>query len=419
MQMRKVALALALALTTAGLAACGSNDKGSSSDSSATHAGTTSSAPAGKAANGTPITVGFLNQEKGAVAFPDFGSGARVARDYLNSELGGIAGHPLRFVECQTDGSPETSIDCANRFAEQHVAAVLEGIDFGSDATIPVLKSAGIPLVGHTAFGTAQSIAPNAFFFGAALPAYGVAPLEVMKDQLHAKSAVYLGSDTPLIHGFVQGAIAPAAKKAGIALTPIYYPATNPSFASTLTSALAKKPDVIFTTAPDPDCIGIVKAAATLAYGGKLFAGSCSAFIAADGKTSEGVYSSSDLWVPEAADQAPAAKAQQIATYVAQMKAHAPKYVAGFAQDTFSSTMDLAAILKTVKGPVTAASVTSALRATKGLDSDMGQSLTCDGKQWPGQPSACANGIVVYKVQGGKRVPATNGFLHATGLLGS
>jgi branched-chain amino acid transport system substrate-binding protein len=418
MQMRKVALALAIALTTAGLTACGSNDKKSSSSGSTTHAGTTT-APAGKAATGTPITVGFLNQEKGAVAFPDFGSGARVARDYLNSQLDGIGGHPLRFVECQTDGSPETSIDCANRFAEQHVAAVLEGIDFGSDATIPVLKSAGIPLVGHTAFGVAQSIAPNAFFFGAALPAYGVAPLAVMKDQLHAKSAVYLGSDTPLIHGFVKGAIAPAAQKAGIALTSIFYPATNPNFASTLTSALAKKPDVIFTTGSEPDCIGIVKAASTLSFQGKLFAGSCSAFIQADGKAAEGVYSSSDLWVTEAADRAPAAKAQQVATYVAQMKAHAPKYVAGFAQDTFSSTMDLAAILKTVKGPVTPKSVTAALHATTGLDSFMGQSLTCDGKQWPGQPSACANGLIVYRVQGGKRVPATNGFLHATGLVGA
>jgi branched-chain amino acid transport system substrate-binding protein len=412
MQMRKLALAVSLALTVTGVAACGGSSGSSSSSSSAPAAATSTPAPA-KVASGAPITIGFLNQEKGAVAFPDFGSGARVARDYLNDQLGGVNGRPLRFVDCQTDGSPETSIDCANKFAEAHVAAVLEGIDFGSDATLPILKTAKIPLVGHTAFGAGQSVSTNAFFFGAALPAYGIAPLQVMKNQLHAKSAVYLGSDTKLIHGFVDGAIAPAAKSAGISLTPIYYQATNPDFSSTLTGALAKKPDVIFTTAPDPDCIGIVKSASTLAFGGKLFAGSCSAFIQADGHAADGVYSSSDLWVPEAADKAPADKQAQIATYVAQMKAHAPKYVNGFAQDTFSSTMDLAAVLKTVQGPPTAKSLTAALRATNGVDSFMGQPFTCDGKQWPGLSSACANGLIVYRVQGGKRVPATDGFLHS------
>lgn len=410
--MRKLALAASLALAIPGLAACGGGS-GSSSGSGSTAPAATSTPTPAKVATGAPIKVGFLNQEKGAVAFPDFGSGARVARDYLDNQLGGIGGRPLRFVECQTDGSPETTIDCANRFVEAHVVAVLEGIDFGSDAALPILKAAKIPLVGHTAFGAGQSVSNQAFFFGAALPAYGIAPLQVMKNQLHAKSAVYLGSDTKLIHGFVDGAIAPAAKSAGISLTSIYYQATNPDFSSTLTGALAKKPDVIFTTAPDPDCIGIVKSAATLAFGGKLFAGSCSAFIQADGSAANGVYSSSDLWVPEAADKAPADKKAQIATYVAQMKAHAPKYVNGFAQDTFSSTMDLASVLKMVKGAVTPGSVTAALRATKGVDSFMGQPFTCDGKQWPGLPSACANGLIVYRVQGGKRVPATDGFLHS------
>jgi branched-chain amino acid transport system substrate-binding protein len=401
--------ALVLALMTTGVAACGGSDSSDSGASTQAPSQTT----AAQQASGKPIAIGFLNQEKGAVAFPDFGSGARVARDYVNDELGGVGGRPLRFVECQTDGSPESSIDCANQLAEAHVAAVLEGIDLGSDAAVPVLRAAGIPLVGHTAFGTAQSVSRDAFFFGAALPAYGIAPLQVMKDQLDASSAVYLGSDTKLIHSFVDGAIAPAARANGIDLTPLYYQATNPDFSSTLTGALAQRPDVIFTTAPDPDCIGIVKAASTLAFGGELFAGSCSAFIEADGASADGVYSSSDLWVPEAVDEAPPEKAEQIRTYVEQMRAHAPRYVNGFAQDTFSATMDLAKVLETVRGEPTPDAVTDALRGARDVDSFMGQPFTCDGKQWTGLPSACANGIIVYQVRDGKRAPVTEGFLHA------
>jgi len=412
MRIRTTALAVALTLAAGFiLAACGSDEE-------TAPAADTTAPEAAAPATGQPIVVGFLNQEKGAVAFPDFGSGARTARDYLNEELGGIDGRPLEFVECLSDGSPESSIDCANRFAEEGVAAVLQGIDFSSDAALPILEEAGIPLVGHTAFGTAQSVSDSAFFLGAALPAYGVAPLQVMADQLGVESAVYMGSDTALIRGFVDGAIDPAAKELGIELTPIYYQAGNSNFSSAVTTAMAADPDAIFTTAADPECIGIVKAAATLGYQGDLFAGSCSAFIAADPKSAEGVFTSSDLWEPEAAAEAPAGKREQLETYVAQMEKRAPDYVAGFAQDTFSSTMDLAAVLGTVKGNVTPASVTKALRATTGLDSFMGQELSCDGKQWPGQPTACGKGIIVYQVEGEARAPVTDGFVDAADLVG-
>lgn len=417
--LRAAAVALTLALAGGGLAACGSSseeDEPAAATAAATAATTATTATTAAAPAGDAIKVGFLNQEKGAVAFPDFGSGARAAREHLN-EAGGVGGRQLEFVECLTDGSPESSIDCANQFAEEDVAAVLQGIDFGSDAAMPILETAGIPLVGHTAFGTAQSISADAFFLGAALPAYGVAPLQVMADDLGADSAVYLGSDTKLNRAFVDSAIAPAAETAGIELTPIFYPAGNASFSTVLTSALAKKPDVIFTTAPDPDCIGIVKAAKTLGFGGTLFAGSCSAFIAADPASADGVFTSSDLWEPEAAEQAPAEKAEQLATYVETMRAKAPRYVDTFAQDTFASTMDLAAILGGIDGEVTADSARRALQATSGLDGFMGQELTCDGRQWPGQPSACGNGIIVYRVDGDARVPVTDGFVHAEELI--
>lgn len=410
MRMRNTGMAVLLALAAGSvLAACGGDGE------STAEGGTTRSAVA--APKGEPIRVGFLNQEKGAVAFPDFGAGGRVARDYLNDSRGGVDGRPLELVECLTDGSPESSIDCANRFAEERVVAVLQGIDFGSDAAVPILETAGIPLVGHTAFGTAQSVSRDAFFLGAALPAYGVAPLKVMRDELGARSAVYLGSDTKLIRAFVDGAIAPAARAAGIELTPIYYQAGNANFSSVLTSALSKRPDVIFTTAPDPDCIGIVKAAKTLGFDGALFAGSCSAFIAEDPASADGVYTSSDLWEPEAADAAPPEKRAQVEEYVAAMEAAEPRYVNSFAQDSFAATVDLAAVLADVQGEVTASSVRRALAAADGLDGFMGQTLACDGRQWPGQPTACGAGIVVYRVDGDRRVPATDGFVSAQELL--
>ncbi len=395
--------------------ACGDDDDTGGS------VGAGESTPTGAAepASGEPIKVGFLNQQEGPASFPDFAAGAQVAENYINESLGGINGRPLELAECRTDGSPEASIDCANSLVEENVVAVLEGIDFGSDATLPILEEAGIPLVGHTAFGPAQSVSREAFFFGAALPAYGVAPLQVMVDDLDARTAVYIGSDTPLVHSFVDGAIAPGAEELGLELTPSYYPASNPNLSAVLATAIADDPDVVFTTASEPDCIGIVSAAQQLSYDGSVFAGSCSLFIEQAGPAAEGVYTSSDLWVPESPDLAPPDKREEIETYREQMEASEPDYVEGFAQHTFSSTMDLAAILRTVEGEPTPASVLEALRATAGLSSFMGQELTCDGRQWPGQPSACGNGILVYQVEDGQRQPVTDGFLHAEDLVAS
>lgn len=421
---RSHALAALAAAAAAGvLAGCGGggDEGGSAATGAAAAAATTAAATTtttGATSVATPIKVGFLNQEKGAAAFPDFGAGARVAAKYVNEELGGVGGRPIELVECLTDGSPESSIDCANQLAEENVVAVLQGIDFSSDATLPILAEAGIPMVGHTAFGPEQSVSERAFFLGAALPAYGVAPLVVMRDELDASSAAYLGSDTPLIRSFVEGAIAPAAEKLGIDLTASFYPAASTNLSAAVTAALASRPDVVFTTGAEPECLGIVRAAKQLSFDGAVFAGSCSAFIPEAGAAAEGVYISSDLWAPESPDLAPADKREQIAAYREWMEAEAPDYVDGYAQFTFSSTVDLASILGTIDGEITPASVTQALRSTKDLPSFMGQDLTCDGKQWPGQPSACGNGILVYRIAGGKREPVGDGFIQAEDLVG-
>lgn len=366
-----------------------------------------------------PVVIGFLNQERGAVAFPDFGAGARVARGYLNATQKGIRGRQLRFVECLTDGSPEASIDCANRFAQAKVAVVLEGLDFGADAAVPILSKAKIPLVGHTAFGAAQLASRNAFFFGAALPAFGAAPLKLMAKRMGVKSVVYLGQDNAVVRAFADTGVVPVAKKLGMRVDTVFYNATSPDFTQIVTTALAKRPAALFFTAPEPDCTGLVAAIRTLGFSGPVFAGSCTAFIAADPKSAEGIFTSNDLWAPSAAAAAPKAKARELRIFVAQMKRGAPKYVtSGFAQFSFSSTMDIASILRRIKGPITASAVTRQLRSTRNLPSFMGQPITCNGKRWPGQPTACASGVLEFRVQRGHRRKFSNGFVYANDVAG-
>jgi len=367
---------------------------------------------------GAPVVVGLLNQQLGAVAFPDFSAGATAAQAYINQDLRGINGRPLKFVQCFTDGTPEKSIDCANKFVDAHVVAVLQGLDYGSDATLPILSAAGIPLVGHTAFGANQLTSTDAFFFGAGLTAYGATPMWVMSHQLHVKSVVYLGQDNAVVRAFATFGVLPAAKKAGLSGNAVFYSATNPDYTLIAAQALAKHPDAVFFTSSEPDCTGLVAALVGGGFKGPIFAGSCTQFIKADPAAANGVYTANDLWAPSTGSTAPARAAAQLKTFVQQMTVHAPTYVSsGFAQFTFSSTMDLSSILGRISGAISPRTVIAQIKATKGLDSFMGQPLTCDGTAWPGQPSACAAGVIEFKVQHGSLTAFSPGYVDAKSLL--
>src|SRR5205823_3077408 len=113
---------------------------------------TTASTAAGGAANGEPITLGLTNLEGGAISLPEVRNGMEAAIAYVNQH-GGVNGRPFKLLRCDVDGSPEKSVDCGNKFVEGKVMVAVEGVDVGADAMLPILKDAGIPLVGHVPFG--------------------------------------------------------------------------------------------------------------------------------------------------------------------------------------------------------------------------------------------------------------------------
>ena len=67
-----------------------------------------------------------------------------AAKYYINSVMGGVNGRPIDIVNCDSDGSPEKNISCANNFVQAHVVAVVDGWDQGMNSEYPILHSAGI-----------------------------------------------------------------------------------------------------------------------------------------------------------------------------------------------------------------------------------------------------------------------------------
>jgi len=76
----------------------------------------------------SPIVIGYVNQEGGVPAFPESTAGTKAAVDYVNAELGGIGGHPLKLEACQVQAE-EDGQRCGTQLAnDATVQAVLTGV---------------------------------------------------------------------------------------------------------------------------------------------------------------------------------------------------------------------------------------------------------------------------------------------------
>ena len=350
-------------------------------------------------ASGDPIRVGFINLEGGAVSLPELRIGAETAAAYI-TEHGGINGRPLEIVPCNVDGTPEKSIDCANRLVSDGVSVIMEGYDPSSDAILPVLESAGLPLTGHAAFGPQQQVADNAFFFGTANPTFTAGFLDHYAKS-GAESMMLFLPDNAAFRASADNQVTPIADEVGLDVNTTFYNPASPDWAALATSALAENPDVVATVAPDGDCLGLLSALRSVNFPNEIFLGACSLFMIADPVGAVGVSTTSDLWKPTDLDTPPQNKRDELQLYIDVMtEAGHADVINGFAWNYFSDTWNLAAVLASIQGDVTPEAITAAFRATKDLDSFMGPSITCDHTAWPGE-SACGNQVLLYKVEEG------------------
>src|SRR5262245_31184128 len=98
---QSIALAAVCALALTG---CGSGDSGSSG---------------GK----EPLVIGYLSSENDPAAdYPEGRVAAEAAVKYINEELGGLDGHPLKLKTCIVTSAPEPSQACANEMVQEQVS---------------------------------------------------------------------------------------------------------------------------------------------------------------------------------------------------------------------------------------------------------------------------------------------------------
>ena len=150
--MRLHATLLALMLVAA---ACGDASTDTTAATGTTAAPATTVPPGTTAdPNMEPVRVGLISQEKELLAFPEISAMARTLETYVNSELGGVDGHPLEFDICLAGDAPESSVACAQQFVNDPTILTMIVGSFSSDPAHAVSREAGLPALTLGNFST-------------------------------------------------------------------------------------------------------------------------------------------------------------------------------------------------------------------------------------------------------------------------
>ena len=367
-------------------AACGDSDDDS---------GAPKADGSGAAASGRPIEIGYHSLRD----LPDINLGFTQGIKYVNEKLGGVDGRPLKLTECIVDGSPEMSIDCANRFVQGNVVAAVQGFDIGADAMLDILKGAELAEIGINALGPQASTAVgHAFFFNSPLESIGLTALLAVQKQ-GADKVRFFAADDPATRSLRDTVIRPAAAKLKIDGDYIFYTSGSADWTALVTAAKAQGAEAIgLVGGSEPECSAMLTAVTQTRYAGTVLAGACSQFVTDLGAANvKGTLTLSDGYVPRMKG-APEHIAKRLADYEQWMKdaGQAEALKGAYAQYGFALAANVADALGQIEGELTAKSVLAGMRKVKG-EKHFGGEYNCDGTEWPGT-TACSAEMVVLEV---------------------
>ncbi len=407
----------ALCLTAVAVVAVGASIAGCSGSKSNASAGSTSSAPSAPVStlpppHGDPIVLAMITQESGPAALPDSRLAAEAAVKYVNTELGGAAGRPLKLESCVTDGSPEQSSACANQLLEKQPVAFVGETELGTAGSVPIIEKAGIPLVGAAGVTPELVLSKDAFAFGLDAVGDWSGWTKYLVTDGKAKTINVINLDIPVAPVF-EKVIRSVAEANGAKVGKVVsIPLSATDATSQMAAVMSGNPDVIMAVTSQQLCVPVAQAHESVAPQTKLFVpGICASpkTIDAAGSAMNGVL------VGEGSLNPYNIREPQVATYRRVLDTygnHVP--LSDFAGNAVTAVMNLKAVLDNLGAAnVTPAAITSAIRAGRQVPSFLTDAYTCDSSV-TGSPITCVRGRRVVEVKGRELFDLSNRWYDGT-----
>ena len=406
---RWLATAAAVGITGLLAAGCGSSAKSTStpaaSSTPASASTSNTSAAAGSVfgtphkATGSPYVFGMINDETGAVTFPEARQGAIAAAAYVNNYMNGINGHPIVIDECEGDGTPATAARCANELVAKKPVAILGAADVGAPASIPIYAHAGLAYIGGIPFTPVPEIASNSIQFWSISVGDNLAAAVYAAKKLAVTKVAIMYFNNP------QGAsllpqIEPVFKAAGVTsikAIPLSPTSSDPSPQAAL--ALSSGSQLVYVDIPN-GCGAVLKALHSVGYSGKIMGiDPCGAppVIAAAGGGANGLYIASPFILQTSSNP-------QAQLFQAAMKKWAAPgtFVDSISTAGFATVMNVQAALGKISGSLTTKKILAAFKTGANHPNFLSHPYTCDGKQMAKLAAICNDNYLMNQIEDGR-----------------
>ena len=392
-----VTAAAVLALTAAGCSSSGSSSSSTPASGSTTTAASSSVFGTPKKATGSPYVFGMINDETGAVTFPEARQGSIAAVNYVNNYLDGINGHPIVIDECTGDGTPATAARCANQLVAAHPLAILGAADVGAPASIPIYAHANLAYLGGIPFTPVPMTAPNSIQFWSVSVGDNAAAAVYAGKTLGVKSVALVYFSNAQGESIIPQ-ITPVFKAAGVT-TIKYVPLSPTSPDPSPQAALVESSGAQLAYVDVPNgCGNMLKALKTVGYSGKIMGiDPCGAppVIDAAAGGANGMYIASPFMLQSGSSQ-------QAQLFQAAMKKWAAPgtLIDSISTAGFATVMNVQQVLSTVSGTPTTASILAAFKAGT-HQNFLSHPYTCNGQALKGAPAICSDYYLMNQVQNG------------------
>ena len=417
---RKSARAMVVIAAIATLAAACGDDSGSSSSATtaantsggasttaggaATTAGgtaTTTANPLGtpNKATGSPVKIGYITE--GLSANVD-NTGEKLAAEatfkYANDYLGGLGGHVIDPVVCESKLDPALGVDCANQMVQEKVAAVVIASLGVINVVAPPLQQAGIPVFGWQVVSPVSSNKESGFIMSNALTAF-ILPAAVAQQQKLTKFST-LVTDTPGATGPAKTIGVALMKGAGVTQADVVaIPAGTPDFGPQVQAEIAKGTQGFHLIGDPTFCTAAFRAINAAKFTGTVTAiAQClnDSTIKAIGSGLKGVQ------VGYPGTQDPADPDVQLGTAVIAKYGDPSKSTMSNSNDLggFAVVANFMQLMKGLTGDITPASLITKAKTSPVVPQILGAggTLKCDGTKIPILPAECANALVVAEL---------------------
>lgn len=373
-------------------------------------------------ADGTPIRVGMINQEDTPLgSFPELRLAVEAGIEWINTELGGVDGHPLELDACITNFSVERSQACAQQMVGDDVVAVLGGIDITSNGSIPVLEQNDLPYVGGIPINIDEERSPISFQFTGGTPGAFAAFAWFAAEELEAQRIAVVYADFPPIQTAAQDYGVAVARNFGVDdVHEVAFGLSTTDFLPVLQEANQGDPDAILIGAADTTCVPAMQGARDLAITAKVFlVGACAApsIIAEAGPAA----SEGRIFNIEGRLEAEEASTNGVdgALYnLAVLKYGDGLAPAGAGTVSFRGLMNLYAVMTRIGAEdLTSQAIIDDLRASVDTPSFNGHPYTCATPQVPDLPSLCAPEQVLVEQRDGALVEVSDGWVDVPQIL--